>query len=145
MRLAGDEGSRGIAAAAADGEPWPTRTLNQLTRAGLRLDEPIDLAREGETGVLVVDLPTPDQPTEYKIGLRNFYVLTRYNRSFFYALTVYQLGEAVKARWADATSSHGPPPPASPRWQAEQLWPPNVHQKTQQFPGQLVLSLTIAA
>jgi membrane-bound lytic murein transglycosylase B len=37
---------------------------------------------------------TPDQPTEYVIGLRNFYVLTRYNRSFFYALAVYQLGEA---------------------------------------------------
>ena len=25
-------------------------------------------------------------------------MLTRYNRSFFYALAVYQLGEAVKAR-----------------------------------------------
>lgn len=96
-RIAGDDGSRGIAAAAADGEPWPTRTLNQLTRAGLRVDEPIDTQREGETGVLIVDLPTPDQPTEYMIGLRNFYVLTRYNRSFFYALAVYQLGEAVKA------------------------------------------------
>ena len=96
-RIAGDEGSRGIAVAAADGEPWPTRTLTQLTRAGLRVDEPVDLQREGETGVLVVDLPTPDQPTEYLIGLRNFYVLTRYNRSFFYALAVYQLGEAVKA------------------------------------------------
>ncbi|HEV7833123.1 MAG TPA: lytic murein transglycosylase, partial [Caballeronia sp.] len=36
--------------------------------------------------------------TEYTLGLKNFYVLTRYNRSFFYALTVYQLGEAVKAQ-----------------------------------------------
>ncbi|MCO4860485.1 lytic murein transglycosylase B [Cupriavidus sp. WGlv3] len=96
-RIAPDTGSLGIATAAADGEPWPTRALNQLTRAGLSLDEPINLAREGETGVLVVDLPTPDQPTEYLLGLRNFYVLTRYNRSFFYALAVYQLGEAVKA------------------------------------------------
>jgi membrane-bound lytic murein transglycosylase B len=96
-RLGQDEGSRGIASAAADGEPWPTRTLNQLLKAGLRVDEPIDTAREGETGVLVVDLPTPDAPTEYMLGLRNFYVLTRYNRSFFYALSVYQLGEAVKA------------------------------------------------
>ena len=99
-QIANDDGSRGVAAAAADGEPWPTRTLNQLTRAGLRVDEPIDVAREGETGVLIADLPTPDQPTEYVIGLRNFYVLTRYNRSFFYALTVYQLGEAVKAAMA---------------------------------------------
>jgi len=96
-KIGGDAGSIGVAAAAADGEPWPTRTLGQLTRAGLRVDEPIDVAREAETGVLIVDLPTPDQPTEYMIGLRNFYVLTRYNRSFFYALAVYQLGEAVKA------------------------------------------------
>lgn len=96
-RIAGDDGSRGVAAAAADGEPWPTRTLNQLLKAGLRVDEPIDLASEGETGVLIADLPTPDQPTEYRVGLRNFYVLTRYNRSFFYALAVYELGEAVKA------------------------------------------------
>jgi membrane-bound lytic murein transglycosylase B len=51
-RIASDAGSLGVAAAAADGEPWPTRTLNQLTRAGLRVDEPIDTAREGETGVL---------------------------------------------------------------------------------------------
>ena len=99
-RIAQDEGSLGVAAAAADGEPWPTRTLNQLLKAGLRTDEPIDLRREGETGVLVVDLPTPGQPTEYMLGLRNFYVLTRYNRSFFYALAVYQLGEAVKAAMA---------------------------------------------
>ena len=99
-RIGADAGSLGVATAAADGEPWPTRTLNQLTKAGLRVDEPIDLQREAETGVLVVDLPTPDQPTEYMIGLRNFYVLTRYNRSFFYALAVYQLGEAVKAAMA---------------------------------------------
>jgi len=99
-RIAPDEGSRGIATAAADGEPWPTRTLSQLLKAGLRVDEPIDLAREGETGVLVVDLPTPGETTDYMLGLRNFYVLTRYNRSFFYALAVYQLGEAVKAAMA---------------------------------------------
>ena len=41
---------------------------------------------------------TPGRATEYTLGLKNFYVLTRYNRSFFYALAVYQLGEAVKAQ-----------------------------------------------
>ena len=46
---------------------------------------------------MLVDLPTPGQATQYTLGLQNFYVLTRYNRSFFYALAVYQLGEAVKA------------------------------------------------
>ena len=46
----------------------------------------------------VVDLPSPGRGTEYMLGLKNFYVLTRYNRSFFYALAVYQLGQRVKAQ-----------------------------------------------
>ena len=33
---------------------------------------------------------------EYWIGLHNFYVITRYNRSVMYALAVWQLGEAVR-------------------------------------------------
>jgi membrane-bound lytic murein transglycosylase B len=48
--------------------------------------------------VTIVDLPSPGLPTEYKLGLKNFYVLTRYNRSFFYALSVYQLGQKIKAQ-----------------------------------------------
>ncbi|AOK29145.1 MULTISPECIES: lytic murein transglycosylase B [Burkholderia] len=99
--IAPDQGSRGVAQAAADGKPEPHWTLSQFLRAGLALDEPaVDAASEGSTPVLVVDLPTPGRPTEYKLGLQNFYVLTRYNRSFFYALAVYQLGERVKAQMA---------------------------------------------
>jgi membrane-bound lytic murein transglycosylase B len=63
------------------------------------LDEPrLNIEAEAPTPLTVVDLPTPGRATEYTLGLKNFYVLTRYNRSFFYALAVYQLGEAVKAR-----------------------------------------------
>ena len=60
----------------------------------------LNTSAEAGTPVTVVDLPTPGRLTEYTLGLKNFYVLTRYNRSFFYALAVYQLGEAVKAQMA---------------------------------------------
>ncbi|MGV7247047.1 lytic murein transglycosylase, partial [Caballeronia sp. M23-90] len=65
----------------------------------LLMGEPgVNVSTEAGTPVTVVDLPTPGRATEYTLGLKNFYVLTRYNRSFFYALAVYQLGEAVKAQ-----------------------------------------------
>lgn len=98
-KIAVDAGSIGIAQAAADGRPEPHWPLAQMLRAGMALDEPgLDMNAEAATPVLVIDLPTPGQPTEYKLGLQNFYVLTRYNRSFFYALAVYELGQRVKAR-----------------------------------------------
>ena len=51
-----------------------------------------------------VELVTPGQDSEYWLGYQNFYVITRYNRSSFYAMSVFQLGEAVKtARAASAT------------------------------------------
>jgi membrane-bound lytic murein transglycosylase B len=97
--IGSDAGSQGIAQAAADGQPEPHWPLEQLLRAGLLLNQPgLDMASEAGTPVTIVDLPSPGLPTEYKLGLKNFYVLTRYNRSFFYALSVYQLGERIKAQ-----------------------------------------------
>lgn len=98
-RIQSDPGSQGVAQAAADGQPEPHWSLAQLLRAGLLLDEPdLDVAAEAGTPITVVDLPTPGRATEYRLGLQNFYVLTRYNRSFFYALAVYELGQRIKAR-----------------------------------------------
>ncbi len=98
-RIAGNEGSQGIAQAAADSQLEPRWSLAQLTKAGMLLDQPgLNMASEAATPLTVVDLPTPGMATQYTLGLKNFYVLTRYNRSFFYALAVYQLGGAVKAR-----------------------------------------------
>jgi membrane-bound lytic murein transglycosylase B len=118
-KIGTDAGSLGVAQAAADGQPEPHWPLNQLLRAGLLLNEPgLDIASEASTPVTVVDLPSPGRGTEFMLGLKNFYVLTRYNRSFFYALAVYQLGERVKAQMeasnvANASSNAAVPDAAS--------------------------------
>ncbi len=44
----------------------------------------------------LVDLETPDADTEYWLGYRNFYVITRYNKSSFYAMAVYELARALR-------------------------------------------------
>jgi membrane-bound lytic murein transglycosylase B len=99
--IASDPGSLGIAQAAANGQPEPHWSLEQLLRAGMLMNEPsLNVTAEAGTPVTVVDLPSPARPTEYVLGLKNFYVLTRYNRSFFYALAVYQLGQRVKSQLA---------------------------------------------
>ena len=51
--------------------------------------------------VTLVDLVTPDQATEYWWGYQNFYVITRYNRSSFYAMSVAQLAESIEAARAN--------------------------------------------
>jgi membrane-bound lytic murein transglycosylase B len=107
-KITSDPGSLGIAQAAADGQPEPRWPLSQLLRAGMLLNEPnLDIAAEAGTPVTVIDLPSPGRPTEYELGLKNFYVLTRYNRSFFYALAVYQLGQRIKAQM-EATDDSTP-------------------------------------
>lgn len=98
-QIRGDQGSQGVAQAAADGQPDPRWSLDQLLRAGLLLNEPeLDINAERPTPVTVIDLPTPGMPTQYALGLRNFYVLTRYNRSFFYAMSVFELAQRIRAR-----------------------------------------------
>ncbi|CAG4904976.1 lytic murein transglycosylase B [Paraburkholderia gardini] len=105
-KIASDTGSLGVAQAAADGQPEPHWPLQQLLRAGMLMNEPgLDIASEAGTPVAMIDLPTPGRATEYMLGLKNFYVLTRYNRSFFYALAVYQLGERIKAQIASETAA----------------------------------------
>lgn len=57
--------------------------------------------------VTFVDLETPGQATEYWLGYENFYVITRYNRSSFYAMSVYQLAEALRQRYQSANLQAG--------------------------------------
>ncbi|AKU22079.1 lytic murein transglycosylase B [Massilia sp. NR 4-1] len=43
----------------------------------------------------LVDLQNGSDPTEYWVGTPNFYTITQYNRSYFYAMSVVELGRAV--------------------------------------------------
>lgn len=52
--------------------------------------------RDDERAALI-DLVAPNSPTEYWLGMQNFYVITRYNRSSFYAMAVFQLAETLRA------------------------------------------------
>ncbi|MDR3087312.1 MAG: lytic murein transglycosylase B [Azoarcus sp.] len=55
----------------------------------------------------LVDLETPGLDTEYWLGYRNFYVITRYNRSSFYAMAVFELSRALRAEYdAPGSASH---------------------------------------
>jgi membrane-bound lytic murein transglycosylase B len=60
---------------------------------------PFGVRTEGlpERPAALIDLATPNAPVEYWLGYENFYVLTRYNRSSFYAMAVFQLAEALRA------------------------------------------------
>lgn len=44
----------------------------------------------------MIDLVSPDSSTEYWQGFQNFFVITRYNRSSFYGMAVFQLAEAIR-------------------------------------------------
>lgn len=68
-------------------------SLANLAAKGITPTAPA--GRSGEVSLLRLDLGSG---FEYWFGLHNFYVLTRYNHSTYYAMAVYQLGKAVKAR-----------------------------------------------
>jgi len=77
-----------------------------LIEAGIRPSLKVaDLGEKGITAkadpqanVALIDLVSPGRETEYWLGFDNFYVITRYNRSSFYAMSVFQLGEEIRKR-----------------------------------------------
>jgi membrane-bound lytic murein transglycosylase B len=53
--------------------------------------------RDPPAGLIsIFELPTPGKPSRFVAGFTNFEVVTRYNRSTFYASAVLELGEAIR-------------------------------------------------
>jgi peptidoglycan lytic transglycosylase B len=80
--------------ALADGSVDPKHAQSDLRAAGVEFEG----MPEGVRAILV-ELETPDKPSDYRIGLHNFWVLTRYNRSAFYASAVHDLAQALKKNY----------------------------------------------
>lgn len=79
---------------ALEGNAWrgytgvePRHSLSELRAAGVRLETDV----LPQTRAVVVDLGS-----EVRVGLRNFYVITRYNRSALYAAAVTDLASALR-------------------------------------------------
>ncbi len=64
----------------------------QLQAAGVVANQPLP------EGMLfgLIDLQNGAEPTEFWLGNANFFAITQYNRSFFYAMSVVELGRAVR-------------------------------------------------
>ncbi len=71
----------------------PSFSAQQMADAGARLSE----AGQAHTGPLaLVELQNGAAPPSYVAGTANFYAITRYNRSSYYAMAVIELGQAVQ-------------------------------------------------
>ncbi|MDP5008096.1 MAG: lytic murein transglycosylase B, partial [Glaciimonas sp.] len=69
-------------------------TLDELVAAGVV--PTAALSRSASSGLRfgLVDLQNGNAPTEHWLGTDNFFAITKYNRSFFYAMSVVDLGRA---------------------------------------------------
>jgi membrane-bound lytic murein transglycosylase B len=92
--------------AAFPAEVSPTRAWESLLGGGLSARYKAgELAAEGVTTQVVlpegrlyglVDLQNGAAPTEYWVANNNFFAITNYNRSYFYAMSVIELGRAIR-------------------------------------------------
>ena len=76
-----------------DSDLKPKHTVAELKRSGIRTNPP--LGDEQPARLLALDTGNGN---EHWVTLNNFYVITRYNHSPLYAMAVFQLAQAIKAK-----------------------------------------------
>ena len=80
---------------------WNARkSVGEWQKLGVKLKESVDPLQQA----MLIRLETANGP-EFWLGMQNYYVITRYNRSLQYALVVYQLSQEIEAARASAYSS----------------------------------------
>jgi membrane-bound lytic murein transglycosylase B len=85
----------------ADGNNWES-FIGQGLEAKFKLDDlkaagiVPDIEPPADKLFGLVDLQNGFEPTEYWLGTENFFAITRYNRSYFYAMSVIDLGHAIR-------------------------------------------------
>ncbi len=89
-RVAGD-----ASRAFADGEIVPIHRADVLREAGVEFAASV----EAGTPCVLIELESPGSPSEFLVGLQNFYALTRYNRSSFYAAAVSELAAEISVAY----------------------------------------------
>jgi len=78
-----------------DGEVVPIHRADVLRAAGVEIAGAV----EPETPCVLIELESPDAAPVHLVGLQNFYALTRYNRSSFYAAAVNDLASEIKTAY----------------------------------------------
>jgi len=86
--------------AEVSGEGWrklaeagitPANRAAELPGFGVKLAVPLP----PDTRCALIELETPGQPSDFRVTLQNFFVLTRYNRSNLYAAAVMDLASEL--------------------------------------------------
>ncbi|CAB3671004.1 lytic murein transglycosylase B [Achromobacter marplatensis] len=87
--------------ALVDGGLEPKQSWATLSAAGARLQPGASTTGWGSQPLGVVDLVEEARGTaQYRVGTPNFFALTKYNRSYFYATSVADLASEIEARVA---------------------------------------------
>jgi UTP:GlnB (protein PII) uridylyltransferase len=70
----------------------PKHSLLALREAGIEFDSP----QPAGAPVVLIELASAERPSDFRVALRTFYVITRYNRSAFYAAAVADLAKELR-------------------------------------------------